>query len=114
MNDPKRIEELERRFDTFEDETNHNLTMLLGQAWKHGEQLRMIKTAMVERFDRLDDRVTEAHKEIAEHSQRFDKVEQRLDRIEATMATKEDISRLEARIDEQAQMLREILSRLAN
>ena len=32
MNDPKRIEELERRFDSFENETNHYLTMLLGQA----------------------------------------------------------------------------------
>lgn len=75
MNDPKRIEELEKRFDAFEDETNHNLTMLLGQAWRHNEQLRLLKTAMIERFDRLDSRVTEAHKDLAEQSQRLDRIE---------------------------------------
>jgi uncharacterized coiled-coil protein SlyX len=66
MNDPKRIDDLEKRFDVFEDEVNHNLTMLLGQTWKNGEQLRMLKSAMIERFDRVDSRVTEAHKELAE------------------------------------------------
>ncbi len=66
MND--RIGELEKHFNEFEDETNRNLTMLLGQAWKQGEQLRTLKTTMVTRFDRLEDRVTEAHKEIAEQT----------------------------------------------
>lgn len=66
MND--RIGELEKHFHEFEDETNHNLTMLIGQSWKQGEQLRLLKSTMVERFDRLDSRVTEAHKEIAEQT----------------------------------------------
>jgi hypothetical protein len=58
--------ELEKRFEEFEDETNHNLTMLLGQSWKHGEQLRMLKSTMLERFDKVDDRVTEAHRDLAQ------------------------------------------------
>jgi uncharacterized coiled-coil protein SlyX len=91
MNEPKRIDELERRFDDFQDETNHNLTMLLGQAWRHGEQLRIIKSTMVERFERLDDRVTETHKELAE--------------VHLHMATKEDLAAMEARIIEAVKQL---------
>jgi hypothetical protein len=44
----------------------------------------VLKTLMVERFERLDDRVTEAHKELAEQNQR-------LARIEVTMTTKENL-----------------------
>lgn len=60
------MNDLEKRFNEFEAEVNHNLTMLLGQSWKQGEQLRLLKSQQTERFDRLDDRVTEAHKELAE------------------------------------------------
>ena len=91
MNDPKRIEEIEKRLDSFEDETNHNLTMLLGQAWKQGEQMRVLKSQMIERFNRLDDRVSEAHKELAE-------LRKDVTSIKATMATKDDISRIESLI----------------
>jgi uncharacterized coiled-coil protein SlyX len=98
MNDPKCIDELERRFDTFEDETNHNLTMLLGQAWKQGEQLRGLKNLMVERFERLDHRVTEAHKELSEQNQH-------LARIEIAMATKEDVLALKTTQTEHSQCL---------
>jgi uncharacterized coiled-coil protein SlyX len=91
MNDPKRIEEIEKRLDSFEDETNHNLTMLLGQAWKQGEQMRVLKSQMIERFNRLDDRVSEAHKELAE-------LRQDVTSIKTTMATKDDISRIESLI----------------
>ena len=66
MND--RIGELEKHFNEFEDEANRNLTMLLGQSWKQGEQLRLLKSTMIERFDRVESRVTEAHKEIAEQT----------------------------------------------
>jgi len=95
MNHP---EDLEKRFDAFEDETNHNLTMLLGHAWKQTELLRSVKTVMRERFDRIDDRVSEAHKEVAELHQHMatkedlSRFEARLTAIEATMATKQDLA----------------------
>jgi uncharacterized coiled-coil protein SlyX len=98
MNDPKRIEDLERRFDEFEDDINHSLTILLGQAWKHGERLKLLKSTMVERFERLDNRVTEAHKELAELAIKVDRIEktqndhtQRFDRLEATQQRQEQL-----------------------
>jgi len=75
------MNDLEKRFNEFEGETNHNLTILMGQTWKQGEQLRLLKSQVNERFDRLDDRVTEAHKELAEINQKLDQALSLLNKI---------------------------------
>lgn len=99
MNDPKRIENLEQDHAQFKREVNENLTMVLGQNWKFGETLRLFRNETGDRLDRLDYRVTEAHKAIADQGQRID-------------ALSKDVSELKATQAEQGQMLKEILALL--
>ena|SRR5947209_7470844 len=97
MNDPiKRIEQHEQDHAKFEREVNENMTMLLGQTWKQIELLRSLKTIVVERFDRADERITESHKDLAE-------LEIAVKDIKATMTTRNDIGRVEDRLDIQGQ-----------
>jgi len=66
MNDPKRIDELEQHVDKIETEMRQNLTMVIGQNWRTEENLRLFRTEANTRLTRIDDRVTEAHKDLAE------------------------------------------------
>jgi chromosome segregation ATPase len=106
MNNPQRIEEIERHINKLETEANENMTMLLGQAWKQTEILRLHRSEMSERLGRIDDRVDRLHQDMAEQllqikglTEHVDKIETRIDRVEAAMATKEDLSKLETRFD---------------
>jgi archaellum component FlaC len=66
MNDPKRFEELEQHVNNLELETRQNLTMVIGQNWRTEENLRLFRSEANTRLTRIDDRVTEAHRELGE------------------------------------------------
>ena len=86
MNDPfkQHIEEHAK----FERTINENLTIIIGQNWRTEEKLNLFAERTTNRLERLDERITEAHKDITE-------TELAVKDIKATMATKDDIARLE-------------------
>ena len=75
MNDPIKQyrEEHKREHEKFERSINENLTIITGIAVRNEEQVRFFREETQEhllqindRITRLDDRVTEAHRELAE------------------------------------------------
>src|SRR5271157_3173545 len=92
----KRVEDLEKAKEetifTLKD-LRYETTIMHAIVVTRLDELKIEIGKIGDRLIRLDDRVTEAHTEIAElridHAKRFD-------RIEGTMATKDDITRLEA------------------
>src|SRR5271157_26125 len=98
----KRVEDLEKAkeetISTLKD-LRHETTIMHAIVVTRLDELKIEIGKIGDRLIRLDDRVTEAHTEIAElrieHAKRFD-------RIEGTMATKDDISALKDTQNEQA------------
>jgi hypothetical protein len=87
MNDPIKQyrEEHKREHERFERSINENLTIIIGIAVRAEEQVRVFREETQEhllqindRITRLDDRVTEAHRELAElrleMNQKFDQI----------------------------------------
>lgn len=67
MQDPvKRIDDLERQYQELKGEMNANLTMVIGQGWKTEENLRLLRTSVNGRFDRIDGQITELNRDVAE------------------------------------------------
>ncbi len=89
----------ERNDKVNRQEVNENLTMLLGQAWKQIELLRTLKIHVDGRFDRIDERVTELNKDVAEQ-------------FIAIREIKADVMGIKAEQDEQGQKIDEILQLL--
>jgi chromosome segregation ATPase len=92
----KRVEDLEKEKETSDftlKDIKHETTIIHGIAVVKFDELHAELVKASSRLERIDDRVTEAHTELAElrleHSKRFDQ-------IERTMATKDDIVRIEA------------------
>jgi uncharacterized coiled-coil protein SlyX len=85
-----RISTLEKRVSTLEasvEELSNDTA----------EELRVIRQDNKTLFDHMQKGFHQAHEFVQE---RFAEVNTRLDRIEATMATKEDLSKLESRMDD--------------
>lgn len=74
----------------------HKQTMAMGIAMTTSEELRDFKLAMQERLTRLDDRVTDAHKELAELTITVNRIE----------STHGDI------LNQHTELLKQILDRL--
>ena len=103
----KRVEDLEKSKESIDftlKDLKHETTIMHAIVVTRLDELKLDVGKIGDRLIRLDDRVTEAHKELAElrieHGKRFD-------RIEATMATKDDISALKATQDAQGKALQE-------
>ena len=65
----------------FERSINENLTIIIGQNWRIEENLKLFSEKTSDRLTRLDDRVTEAHKDLAELEIAVRNSNQKLDKI---------------------------------
>jgi uncharacterized coiled-coil protein SlyX len=90
---------VEERNDKSKQEVNENLTMLLGQAWKQIELLRTLRIHVDARFDRIDERITELNKDVAEQGM-------------AIREIKADVMGIKDEQDKQGQKLDQILQLL--
>jgi uncharacterized coiled-coil protein SlyX len=101
MTPPKpehRISALEKRASTLEA-TIEELSS------DQAEELRAIRQDMRSSFAQIGDTFVALENNV-------EAIKTRLDRIENTMATKEDLSKLEARLDRHEELLLQILQRL--
>jgi hypothetical protein len=80
MNDPIKQyrEEHEREHTKFERTINENLTIIIGQNWRMEEKQNLFAERAANRLERLDERITEAHKDITE--------------LQLSVATKNDLA----------------------
>lgn len=96
------IERLQREANFTLRDIAHKATIILGHTTVTSEETSDFKLAINERFDRLDSRVAEAHKGLAE-------LEIAVKEIKSTMATKDDIVSFKT---QQNELLKQILAKL--
>lgn len=75
------IERLQREAKFTLQDISHKITIILGHTTVTSEETSDFKLAVNERFDRLDDRVTEAHKELAEQFLLIRKQDKKMDEV---------------------------------
>jgi len=93
-----------------------DLEQLFGDIIKNEQELIKLSKRHTFNMREISGAVGNLQLDMGDVRERFDVVEQKIDRIEQKMATKEDISRIETRLDKMessnGELLRAILARL--
>ena len=118
----KRVDDLEKAKESTDftlKDIKHETTIMHAIVVTRLDELKTEVVGIANRIEHLDDRITEAHTELAElrieHGKRFDRIEQTMatkDDIKS-MATKDDIREHGKILQEHSELLKLILEKLS-